>query len=112
MVNNLIIKKKLESLLQTKWGDFMDKSQLMRRTMEFARDTEYRVFQQQDVPPQKLELSITHFALMENGFEVWIEFTIPKGQGVIVGTHVCSLSLSGKLDLTDSHGTHFLPKSS
>lgn len=112
MGNNLIVKGNLERLLQAKWGEFMDKAQLMRRTMEFARDTEYRVFQQQDVPPQKLELSITKIELKESEFEVWIEFTIPKGQGIIVGTHICSLNLAGELDLKDSHGTHFQPESS
>jgi hypothetical protein len=112
MVNNLIINGKLERLLQTKWAEFIDRSQIMRRTMEFARDTKYKVILQQDVPPQKLELSITKFELQESGFEVWIEFTIPKEQGIVVGTHICSLSLSGELDLKDSHGTNFQPETS
>ena len=112
MGNNLIIEKKLENLLQSNWAEFIDKAQIMRRTMEFARDTEYRVLHQDEAPPQKFELSVTKVGVKESGLELWIEFTVPKDQGIIVGTHICSLNLKGELVLKDSHGAHFLPKSS
>ena len=112
MVNNLIVNENLERLLQANWSQILDRSQIMRITMEFARDSEYKVVHQTEIPPKQIRISITKFRVNENEFETWIEFTLPKNEGVIVGTHVCSLSLSGELELKESYGTHFVPKSS
>ena len=110
MVNNLIVSEKLEQLLQANWSQFIDRTQIMRMTMEFSRDYEYRVVHQAEMPPKQIRISVTKFIVNENGFETWIEFTLPKNEGVIVGTHVCSLSLSGELELKESYGTHFVPE--
>ena len=112
MVSNLIVNEKLEQLLQANWSQFIDQSQIMRLTMEFARDSEYNVVHQVETPPNHLRISVTKFVDNEKDFETWIEFTLPRNEGVVIGTHVCSLSLSGKLELKESYGTHFVPESS
>ncbi len=108
---NLIVNENLEQLLQANWSQFLDRSQIMRMTMEFARDSEYRVVHQ-EISPKQIRISITKFRVNKNGFETWVEFTLPKNEGVIVGTHVCSLSLSGELELKETYGTHFVPENS
>jgi len=112
MGNKLIVVKNLELLLQTKWAEFIDRTTFMRIVLEHARDTEYRIVYQYEIPPPSIKLSITKFAIDGSAFEVWVEFTVPKNEGVVVGTHVFSLTLSGELDLKNTHGTHFVPKNS
>lgn len=112
MGNKLIIDKKLEHLLQTKWTEFIDRTTFMRIILEHARDTEYRIVQQNEIPPPSIKLSITKFAIDGSAFEVWAEFTVPKDGGVVVGTHVFSLTLSGEFDLKNTYGTHFVPENS
>jgi len=101
----LIVKEKLESLLQTHWTSFLDKDQLIRFVLETARDTEYKVIKQQTIPPKQIKLSITKFNIQEKGFEIWVEFTVPKDNGVVIGTHVLSLNLTGEFQLIDSYGS-------
>lgn len=104
----LMVKEKLESLLQTHWASFLDKSQLIRFVLETARDTEYKAIKQQTIPPKQIKLSITKFNIKEKGFEIWIEFTVPKDNGVVIGTHILALNLTGEFHLTDSYGTYLV----
>jgi len=112
MGNKLIIAKKLETLLQTNWAEFLDRSQFIRIVLELARDSEFKEIRQEAIPPRSTRVSITKFAIAGDKFEVWAEFTVPKGEGVVVGTHVISLSLSGEFELKETYGTHFLSENS
>lgn len=101
----LIVKQKLEHLLQAHWADFIDERQLLRIVLETARDAKYKVIEQQNLPPKQIKLSVTKFGVEEKAFEVWTEFTVPREDGVVIGTHVFSLTLSGELQLIDTYGT-------
>lgn len=108
----LVVKQRLESLLTSHWADFLDKEQLLRVVLETARDADYKVIEQQNIPPRQIKLSVTKFNIEKTGFEVWIEFTVPKDNGVVVGTHVLSLDLSGKFRLNQTYGTFLRPTES
>lgn len=110
MEKKLIDMPCLESLLQAHWTEILDRTKFMRIVLETARDTDYRVIEQQNIPPKQIKLSVTKFGLQGNEFEVWAEFTVPKNDGVVVGTHVYTLKLTGELELKDTYGTHFRPK--
>ena len=111
MANRVIDTKKLETILQSKWSEFLDKSQLMRVVLEYARDAEYRVLRQSEPPSQQVKLSVTKFTIKQPlQFEVWVEFTVPKDNGVVIGTHVLTLLLTGEVELEETYGTHFLPE--
>ena len=112
MGNKLIIGKKLEQMLQTNWTEFIDRTTFMRIVLEHTRDTEYRIVRQNRIPPPSIKMSITKFAIDKSAFEVWVEFTVPKDGGVVVGTHVLSLTLTGEFDLKHTYGTHFVPENS
>lgn len=105
----LMVKQKLESLLQSHWADFLDKQQLIRVVLEAARDADYKVCEQQTVPAQQIKMSVTKFSIEKDKFEVWIEFTVPKGDGVVVGTHILSLDLTGEFQIMDTYGTWLVP---
>lgn len=105
---------KLEESLQSRWTDFVNKSQLMRTILEHVRDSEYRVLQK-DPPTQKTQVSVSFHSSTdktEYTFEIWTEFTVPKDKGTVIGTHVYSLQSNGSLKLKETYGTHFLPETS
>ena len=112
-MENIIKQKNLERLLLTNWAELIDRTQMLRFVLTHAQQTDYRLLKQPEIPPQQIKLTLTKFTLVNScEFELWAEFSIPKDQGVVVGTHVISLKLSGEMILKDSYGTHFLPETS
>lgn len=112
-MKNIINQNKLEQLLQSHWAEVIDQTQILRFVLTNAQRINYQSIKQPEIPPRQMKLTVTKFSLMNSyEFEVWAEFSIPKGEGVVVGTHILSLSLSGDIDLKESHGTHFMPESS
>lgn len=113
MANIVVSTSRLEAMLQSKWTEFVDKSQLMRTVLEDARDSEYRRLDQEP-PSRKLKISVTFHSSSgpsENyEFEIWTEFTVPDGNGARIGTHLYSLTSNGEIRLKESYGTHFLPE--
>ena len=104
----VLIKEKLELLLQSKWTEFLDRQQLLRLCLEYVRDTAYNTLKQEKTI--QLRISVTKFIVTESfpEFEMWVEFTIPKDNGVVIGTHVFALNLNGEINLKETHGTHFV----
>lgn len=106
----MIIKNKLEKLLLAHWADVLDRQRFMAAVLEHARDSQYPVIEQEP-PRNHIQLSVTKFETIKDGFELWAEFSAPKENGVVIGTHIFSLSLSGELLLKDTYGTLFKPPS-
>lgn len=106
----VLITERLEQLLQSKWAEFLNPQQLLRASLEYARDTEYRTLPKSEIHKVQVRISVTKFVVTEtpSEFEIWVEFSVPKDEGVIIGTHVMSLSLTGEIKLKESHGTHFV----
>jgi len=106
----ILIAEKLERLLQLNWTEFLDRQQIVRLCLEYARNAAYKTLQQKEIPKIQFRASVTKFIVTEitPEFEIWIEFSVPKDNGVVIGTHVLSLRLSGEVKLKESHGTHFL----
>jgi len=103
----MLLNDQLEKLLLANWTQFLDKLQLMRNVLEYTRNNEYQVILQEEIPPKHTKIQITKFQPTDHDFDVWIEFTVPKEDGVIVGTHTCNLNLNGELALRETYGTFF-----
>jgi len=89
----------------------MDRITLMRRVLEDARDGEYKVLEEAKQPPCQTKITLTRFAkISKSDFEVWVEFTVPKEDGFIEGTHIYHTDLSD-LELEETSGVHFVTKS-
>ena len=119
MVNDVLRIDRLEHVLQLNWADFLDYSRLMRHVLEYSRDTPFKTIRQEEIPPRQVKLTITRFKVVQaekdspcagTAFEAWVEFTAPKGNGVVIGTGVYLLSLSGEMHLKEGYGTHFVPE--
>ncbi len=106
---NLIHVKKLENILLSSWATFLDKTQLLKITLEHTRSINFRKLPQDEIPKITLKIQITKFELREDHFLLWIEFSTPKDNGVVVGEHEAKLSFSGGLEIINTNGTHFIP---
>lgn len=113
--------KGLEQVLQAHWTEFLDPVQVMRVVMEHVRDTKFKVIRQAEIPPRHVKVTVTKVSVflgkdelpcLKEQLEVWIEFSIPKDAGVVIGTYTGVLGLSGDFRLKESFGTHFLPETS
>jgi hypothetical protein len=113
MKSQILKKEKLEETFQKQWTDFLDHVRLMRLVMEDVRDTKFKEIQQESIPPVCVKFSVTKVTILESSdyhFEIWIEFSIPKDDGVVIGTSVYNLNLSGQIVLKECFGTNFRPK--
>jgi hypothetical protein len=106
-MNKIILSNVFEQILLANWASFLDKRQLLKNVLEDARNNEYPISLQEEIPPRHIKMTLTKFATTNNMFTIWIEFTVPKEEGVVVGSHVYNLKLNGELNLVESFGTHF-----
>ncbi len=114
MVNEILKRGPLENLLQKNWADFLDCARLLRLVMEHVRDNPFKEIKQHQVVTSKTQLQITKITVARHNagapLEAWAEFTIPKNNGVVIGTAILGLKLSGEVDVIQSFGTCFLPE--
>lgn len=103
--------EKLDQLLQANWTQLLDRTTLMRILLEDVRDTSYQVVEQETVSPAHMKLTITKFVpCCKTKFELWVEFTVPKSEGIVQGSHIYHLDFDGELTLQSTYGVHFLTK--
>ena len=89
----------------------MDRTTLMLTVLQDARDGDYKVIEKPDLTPAQTKITITRFAKISNHkFEVWVEFTAPKGDGFVQGTHTYHTDLDEEFVLDQTYGVHFVPK--
>lgn len=112
MHTNLIDPQKLEALLLANWANLIDKTQFLKRVLSDARKFKAPVVSQEDNPPgSTTKMSITKFKPLGNAkYEVWVEFTLPRESGVLVGTHIYELSQDGEATLVETSGVSFESK--
>ena len=116
MVNGFLKLEMLEQLLQRHWIDFVDNVRLMHKVMTDVRDTSFKEITQDENHPRQVNISITHIevkavvesTIPEPVLELWVEYTIPRDKGMVIGTGIYFLNLkSGDLSLRDLFGTYF-----
>lgn len=107
MSNNVLDVRKLEQVLQSRWADYLDAVQLMRVVIEHVRDTPFRVLKQAEMPKKQTRLTATRVIFKDDWFEMWLEFAVPKNEGVVIGTAICGFTLTGEFWITESYGTEF-----
>lgn len=102
--------KNLENLLQSNWTSFLNQTQIMRLVLQHVRDTDFQSSQDnQFTHPKRTQITITNFKIKENvSFEVWIEYTVPKQNGIVVGTLILDFDVKNEPIISESYGTHFL----
>jgi hypothetical protein len=111
-MNTLIDPKKLEALFLANWANLIDKTQFLKRVLSDARDYKAPIVSQEDAPPgSTTKMTITKFSPLGKGqYEIWVEFTLPRESGVLVGTHTYKLSLDGEATLLYTSAVSFESK--
>lgn len=104
-MDGVLLDDKLQRLLIANWADILDRNKFLLKVLEDARDREYPKLT--SVVKRKTEFSITKFEPKNTEFVIWVEFTVPKEDCTLIGTHIYKLSLSGTLTLVESYGTQF-----
>jgi len=97
-MQNVIDKDKLERLLTSKWAEFLDFKKIMAFVMVNVRDhDEFPVYEEETLPQKGVEITVTRFTLLDNGFLLWLDFTVPKDNGFAIGTLETHLNFEGDL---------------
>lgn len=82
-----------ERLLLTNWTTFINPQKLISFILEKVRDSELTVKKGTSLFQKKsLQIKLSYFRIADEHrfYTIWVEFTIPKSQGVAIGT--CELS--------------------
>lgn len=105
---------KLEHTLQAHWTEFLDNVQIMCAILEHVRDTPFRIIKQENIPPRQTKITVTKFTVEMTPagaiLGAWLEFTVPKNDGVVIGTAIVSLPWDGRMIFKESFGTEFQAK--
>lgn len=110
MNSKILVTEKLENLLQTRWAEIIDHRQLLLTVMQDVRDTPFETIRQQQIPSHQTRLVVTKVSVQSEYFEFWAEFSIPRDSGVVVGTGIYALRLSGELRLKQLVASNFQPE--
>ncbi len=85
--------------------------------MEDVLNNNFRQIVQNTLPDRQIKICVTKFQLQppdetfkNAAFEIWIEYTIPKDKGVVIGSNIYILNFDGQAILKNCFGTQFLPK--
>lgn len=100
----IIDQEKLEKILTVNWANFLDYRRLIAFVLTCVRDNELPTCEETDLPRKNTEISVTRFSLKDNGFLLWIDFTVPKSNGFAIGTCECYLTNKGEINLNQIIG--------
>lgn len=82
----MILFKNLEELLLKNWTTFLDVKRLTALVLSIVRDGEFETATSETKYGNNLNLKLSRFELVETGFLVWVEFVVPREEGVVIGT--------------------------
>jgi hypothetical protein len=109
---SVLLKDNLEHLLRCHWAEFLDSPKIISDLRRYVLDTSFVEVRQESLPPKRVLLNLSDLKLRENDheFDLTFEFTVPKKQGVVIGTVIYQMGWNGNLNLVKFYGTHLLPK--
>jgi hypothetical protein len=106
-MDKLIIPEQLESLLLKNWANFVDKTKLIKRVLQDARDADLKT-STESASATQLKITLTKFEILDNSkFEIWAEFSVPGQDATIVGSHIYHVDLLGFFELQKTFGMKF-----
>ena len=110
-MNDIINKNKLEDLLTAKWASFLDFRKVIAFVIAEVRDyKDFSIYEEENLPEKGVEIKVTRFSLRSNGFLMWIDFTVPREKGFIIGTCEAFLTNTGVLTSKQIVGNYLSKK--
>lgn len=122
MVNNNLIFDHLENIFQKHWAEIINNNLLIKRVMCDVNSNTFQQINQPENFVKKTSITVTKCNANRTGFcskdvnslsnslELWIEFSIPKDKGTVIGTGIYTVGLNGDFNLTSIFGSHFVPQ--
>lgn len=106
-MNSVIKKNSLERILLANWTSILDFQKIILFTTQVVRDyNDFPVFEEDEIPKKGVQISLTRFTVLNHAFLIWIDYTVPKDFGFVIGTCEAILDLSGNLTLKNLIGQH------
>lgn len=92
--------EKLEEILIINWPKFIDTHRLMAHVLKWVRDEVSGDTAIDSEPHENRNLSITvsRFQLVDSGFLVWVDFTVPREEYFARGTTEILLDAAGGIN--------------
>lgn len=111
MITDILIRGQLERVLQTYWAEFLDYVRILRAVRAYVLDNTFREIRQAEIPRRAASVTVSRVNVRPEsaGLELWVEFAMPKGDGVVLGTAVALLTLDGTFSFKEVHGSHVRP---
>ena len=98
-MENVINNEKLDLLLKKHWADFLDYRKVMAFVMVCVRDNDFPIHIEENLPQKTVEITVSRFATKDDGFLIWMDFTVPRESGFTTGTCEAHLTNTGNLKL-------------
>ncbi len=101
---------KLEELLVANWTQFIETNKLMAFVLEAVRDrvrSDFTVVAQSSVGRKGVQITMSRFQLVADGFILWVDFSVPHEDNTAVGTSELHLSPTGTLSHIRTLGSLF-----
>ncbi len=105
----MINKEKLEEILIRNWANFFDIKKMISRVLQDV-DASFNTF---DITKEKntgsgvMQISLSRFHLIEDGFILWVEFAVPKNNDISIGTIEYVLSSNNIIKIKQITGKRF-----
>ncbi len=103
--------RKLEQLLQAHWTEFIDHTQIMKNVLEYVQQNEFKILNVNSVV-KKLSVTVSNILFCNDKdkmFEIWVEITAPKQQGVVIGTVIFISDGDGNIEFKSGYASLLLP---
>ncbi len=84
---------KLEKLLLANWANILNPNEVMKFALACARDKadSFTVIEESELPKKSVQILVSQFSMIHGGFHLWIDFTVPRENEILVGTVEASL---------------------
>ncbi len=105
----MLNKEKLETLLKSRWTEWLNHNQLMKQVLI---DTRNASLQKIENPQEKTSMTIMISSIILKNdeipyLEIHTDFRVPREDGMAIGFHVYQLFFSGEIQLIETYGTLF-----
>lgn len=100
-------KEKLENFLIANWSKFLDVNKLFSFILIQVRDCNNLIEINQVKTDKMMKITISRLELDKN-ITFWFDFTIPKKEGIAVGTHELVLGFNSEIISSSTYGNLFL----
>lgn len=102
----MIDKTKIEQILIKTWSEFLNTKNLLSTALRLISATTFSIVKTDKLPEgNSVKLSVSQLNLVNDGLKLWLDFFVPKDEGVTVGTIDCFIHWDGTFTVVNIVGT-------